>query len=263
MTTLNTLAEADAQKTTKINRNFKAVAPAALFSQKESTTAALTFGYYGGIIAVDGVLTSISDGTVALTDATTNYIEATQAGVVSKNTTGFTAGSIPLYTAVTSGGAITTVTDYRTTNVSVPGRLSKSVAGGTDVTLTAAEARPRILEFTGLLTGNINVILPTEKTDRLVYNNTTGSYTLTVKTSGGSGVAVTQGKRAHLYCDGTNITVGHNDPKSMGLSYLAVTDGVTAPSTATGLALIYVDTADGSLKVKFDSGTVKTLATDP
>lgn len=39
-------------------------------------------------------------------------------------------------------------------------------------------------------------------------------------------------------------------------------DGITAPATATGIAWIYVDTADGDLKVKFGDGTVKTLATD-
>jgi len=42
----------------------------------------------------------------------------------------------------------------------------------------------------------------------------------------------------------------------------ALEDGITAPSTILGKALIYVDTADGDLKVKFGDGTVKTIATD-
>lgn len=46
-------------------------------------------------------------------------------------------------------------------------------------------------------------------------------------------------------------------PSSVGLR-----DGVTAPSTITGQAQIYVDTADGDLKVKFGDGVTKTLATD-
>lgn len=41
-----------------------------------------------------------------------------------------------------------------------------------------------------------------------------------------------------------------------------LTDGVTAPSTLSGQAIIYVDTADGDLKIKFGDGTVKTIATD-
>jgi len=43
---------------------------------------------------------------------------------------------------------------------------------------------------------------------------------------------------------------------------MAIVDGVTAPATVSGKAFIYVDTADGDLKVKFGDGTVKTLATD-
>lgn len=39
-------------------------------------------------------------------------------------------------------------------------------------------------------------------------------------------------------------------------------DGVTAPSTVSGYAGLYVDTADGDLKIKFGDGTVKTIVTD-
>lgn len=39
-------------------------------------------------------------------------------------------------------------------------------------------------------------------------------------------------------------------------------DGVTAPSTFSGQAAIYVDSADGDLKIKFSDGTVKTIVTD-
>jgi hypothetical protein len=42
----------------------------------------------------------------------------------------------------------------------------------------------------------------------------------------------------------------------------AVVDGVTAPGATSGLAKIYVDAADGDLKVVFGDGTIKTLATD-
>lgn len=43
---------------------------------------------------------------------------------------------------------------------------------------------------------------------------------------------------------------------------LGLVDGISAPSTAVGYALLYVDSADGDLKVKFGDGTVKTIATD-
>lgn len=43
---------------------------------------------------------------------------------------------------------------------------------------------------------------------------------------------------------------------------LNIKDGITAPSTESGHAVIYVDSADGDLKVKFGDGTVKTISTD-
>lgn len=62
----------------------------------------------------------------------------------------------------------------------------------------------------------------------------------------------------HWYDDGTNwIELASDAP------YVAVVDAITAPATVSGKALIYVDSADGDLKVKFGDGTVKTLATNP
>lgn len=43
---------------------------------------------------------------------------------------------------------------------------------------------------------------------------------------------------------------------------LALVDGITAPSVLAGFALIYVDAADGDLKVKFPDGTTKTIVVD-
>lgn len=44
--------------------------------------------------------------------------------------------------------------------------------------------------------------------------------------------------------------------------YLIVRDGITAPGSANGYAKIYVDTADGDLKIKFGDNTVKTIVAD-
>lgn len=48
----------------------------------------------------------------------------------------------------------------------------------------------------------------------------------------------------------------------LGDGYLAVLDGRAAPSTISGYAVIYVDSADGDLKVKFGDGTTKTIVVD-
>jgi hypothetical protein len=45
-------------------------------------------------------------------------------------------------------------------------------------------------------------------------------------------------------------------------TYISVADGVAAPAAVTGRARIYVDTADGDLKIVFGDGTVKTIVTD-
>lgn len=44
--------------------------------------------------------------------------------------------------------------------------------------------------------------------------------------------------------------------------YLGLRDGITAPSTISGMALMYIDSADGDLKIKFGDGTTKTIVTD-
>lgn len=43
---------------------------------------------------------------------------------------------------------------------------------------------------------------------------------------------------------------------------LRIRDGVTAPTAESNYALIYVDQADGDLKVRFSDGTTKTISTD-
>lgn len=84
-------------------------------------------------------------------------------------------------------------------------RVSKSVAGGVNVTLNANEYSANILEFTGEITANIQVIVPLTAKQWTVFNNTTGAFTVTVIGATGTGVVVGQTKRAILYADGTNI----------------------------------------------------------
>ena len=93
---------------------------------------------------------------------------------------------------------------------SIAGSLSKSVAGSSDVTLTDLdgaidEHRKMVMEFTGTLTGNINVIVPATSKLYFIHNNTSGAFTLTVKPSAGTGIAVTQGSKDILIADGTNV----------------------------------------------------------
>ena len=83
------------------------------FAQDAASHTALTFYYRNGRVQNGTSTTNVSGSSIALTDNSTNYIEVNTSGTVSKNTTGFTPGSIPLYTVITASGAMSTITDKR------------------------------------------------------------------------------------------------------------------------------------------------------
>jgi hypothetical protein len=89
------------------------------------------------------------------------------------------------------------------------GQLTKAVDGEDDVTLTATETNNSILRFTGVLTDNIDVLVPLSTAPRiwLIRNNTTGAFTITLRGASGTGEVVTQGHVVWAYHDGTNVTV--------------------------------------------------------
>jgi len=104
-----------------------------------------------------------------------------------------------------------TNTNLETLDAFSGGFLSKSVAGSSNVTLTTnnadptAEASNKVIDLNGTLTGNITVFVPQVENNYLVYNNTSGSFTLDVAATGGTGVEIDQGKYEWIYCDGTNV----------------------------------------------------------
>ena len=198
------IVSSQAGKEVTANAYFDAASPATTFGRRASTCSGLTWGYYGGTISVDGVLTQITNGTLALTASTTNYVETTRAGVVSKNTTGFTPGSIPLYQIVTGAATVTSYTDYRLQALQITGRLALAMSDA-NTTLTAAQARCEILEFTGTLTAARNIVVPLGVQQWTAFNNTTGGFGLQFIGASGSGVTVAAGKRAIIYADGTNV----------------------------------------------------------
>lgn len=111
----------------------------------------------------------------------------------------------------------------------INGILNKDVAGGVNVTLTATEAGNGVLVFTGTLTANISVIVPATSKSWIVANRTTGAFTLTLKTAAGTGILVTQGRSAELWCDATNVLQSTNDFRDA-----ALTGAPTTPTPALG-----------------------------
>ena len=99
------------------------------------------------------------------------------------------------YYSMGLGQAVNSVFDFIRINVSGTG----------DYVLSGAELNRIAYEFTGVLVGNRNIIVPASVQQYWVDNETTGAFTLTVKTASGTGVLVPQTQRTILYCDGTNV----------------------------------------------------------
>jgi len=212
MTTLVQISSSQAGKEVTANENFAAVAPAGLFGKKATTTSGLTFGYYGGYLQINGVHTLIADGTVSLTNNATNYIEATRAGTVSANTTGFTAGQIPLFTVVTSAGAQADPTDFRiwVEPAWVGSVLRKAWTSDANLTLTAAEARARRLILTGSGPTTTRDLLVPQYYDAFVRNEISGSPQISIRvrlagSPSGSGVTIASGYGAFVFADDDDV----------------------------------------------------------
>ncbi|MDN7456605.1 hypothetical protein [Burkholderia cenocepacia] len=113
-TNLDLISATQAAKETSANALFDAGSPAVIWGRRASSTAGLTWGYYGGNYQVGTTSNAIANGTVTLTASTTNYVYADNAtGAVSVNTTGVPTGKIPLYTVVTGVSGVASYTDLR------------------------------------------------------------------------------------------------------------------------------------------------------
>jgi hypothetical protein len=84
-------------------------------------------------------------------------------------------------------------------------RNAISVAGTGDIVLTAANVKAQVIELTGLLTGARNVIFPNGSRWWIIFNNTTGAFSVTLKRSGQTGFVIGQGKHCIAYYNGTDI----------------------------------------------------------
>lgn len=133
--------------------------------------------------------------------------------------------------------------------------LTKSVAGGVTVNLTAAEVIYPIIILTGVLTANIQVIFPTATGMWTVINNTTGPYTITFKLATGTSVSIVQGYSADIVSDGSNIIFAQSDYANVFLGGVpTATTAATADNTTRVATTAFVkaqsyiattDTIDG------------------
>lgn len=131
-----------------------------------------------------------------------------------------------------------------TTNSNLGTLIEQAIAGVGAVSMTDAnltlsvsngssdQARNAVLVLSGTLSATRNVIVPTATKVYIVRNGTSGGQSVVVKTSGGTGVTIANGRTAAVYCDGTNVvqaTVSFD--ASTGIVYANIVGDVTGNLT--------------------------------
>ncbi len=105
-------------------------------------------------------------------------------------------------------------------------------AQATPYILSGTELNRIAYTFGGVLTGNMVIEVPATVQQYWVTNATTGAYTLTIKISGSTGVAVTQGSSAILYSNGTDVVSADTAGISVPLSIAQGGTGATTAASA-------------------------------
>ena len=141
-------------------------------------------------------------------------------------------------------------------------QLQLNVTGGT-TTLTTAQASNTIQEFSGTLTSNQIIILPSTVQLYSLQNNTTGAFSMTFKTSvsGGLTLNLPSGQTILAICDGKNVYNAQTAPVSSATTFTVGNGSAGAPSfnfagdTTTGLYL----PSTGQLGFAISGGNSMTL----
>jgi hypothetical protein len=118
-----------------------------------------------------------------------------------------------------------------------------TLTGGT-YTLTSVQGQSVIQVYSGTLTANQIIVLPSTVQIYVLQNNTTGSFTMTFKTANtGSSITLPQNNTIIAICDGTNV---YNSQTATSSSFVSISLGAgsaSAPAlnfssnTSTGLYL--------------------------
>lgn len=198
------IVEGQGSQVAKANSLFDDLAHAAVYSRDLANCSGLAIALFEGWINIAGVRTAISAYTATLTASATNYIEAhPDTGAVSRNTSAFTAGHIPLHKVTTGTLTVTAWEDQRILPLPTNATLTKALSDA-NTTLTQAEAANATLTFTGTLTATRDIVVPlVGKKQWTVYNGT--GQSLRFIGASGTGITVATVKHAIVRSDGTNI----------------------------------------------------------
>jgi len=146
----------------------------------------------------------------------------------------------------------------------ISGYASQVITDGADTVITIPNgatgvARNMYLELTGALTTDRSLIVPLNKKIYFIFNNTIGGYSVTVKVSGGVGVAVPNGGKYILVCNGTDVVqvISKNFITQLGIASNGANNDITSLSgLTTPLSIGQGGTGSTSGVVTLPSGTV-------
>ncbi|MBT1154374.1 hypothetical protein J1C56_02085 [Aminobacter anthyllidis] len=131
------------------------------------------------------------------------------------------------------------------------GEVTSKTLSSSNVTLTADEERSLLIKLSGTLSANVEVRTNDRKGFWFVTNDTTGDFTVTFKTTSGTGIVVPQAGRAILVSDGTNVlrmmNVGAGGSASRPV-YASKSGSYTALQSDDGAIHEYSATATVSFK---------------
>lgn len=131
-------------------------------------------------------------------------------------------------TIVTDGTSFYTV-GYTKSATSAFDYTNVNLGTGGTYSLAPSEFDKVSYRFSGALTANATVVVPSTVQQYWVDNATTGPYTLTVKTAAGTGITVGQGTRSILYSNGTNVVEANSASIMIPVT---IAQGGTGASTA-------------------------------
>lgn len=136
--------------------------------------------------------------------------------------------------------------------------VSIDVSGAGDYTLSGVQLNRIAYRFTGTLTGNRNIIVPSSIQQYWVNNATSGAFTFFVKTvSQTPGVEILQNNSGILYCDGTNVVDGESSTVSFPIP--VAQGGTGAVNAATARLNLGATTIGDGLFVAADAAAARTL----
>ncbi|WP_049820077.1 phage tail protein [Bradyrhizobium japonicum] len=107
----------------------------------------------------------------------------------------------------------------------IAGYVTKSVTGGA-ATLTAAQHRAGMIEFSGTLTSNCTVTVDNISKRWRIFNNTDGAYVLLMKTASGTAIEIPQGTHKDVVCDGNDVLYREDEDE---VGNFVLHGGTTAP----------------------------------